>query len=32
MSTLVAHPMLATMNGPDFARLLRAFLPSARRA
>lgn len=32
MLTLVMHPMLAAMNGPDFERFLRAFLPVARRA
>ena len=32
MLTLVMHRMLAAMNGGDFARLLRAFLPPARRA
>ena len=32
MLTLVMHPMLAAMNGRDFARFLRAFLPSARHA
>ena len=32
MLTLVMHPMLAAMDGPDFARFLRAFLPTARRA
>jgi hypothetical protein len=32
MLTLVMHPMLAGMNGRDFARFLRAFLPSARHA
>ena len=26
------HPMLAAMDGYDFARFLRAFLPTARRA
>lgn len=32
MLTLVMHPMLAAMNGGDFERFLRAFLPVARRA
>jgi hypothetical protein len=32
MLTLVMHPMLAKMDGRDFARFLRAFLPSARQA
>jgi hypothetical protein len=32
MLTLVMHPMLADMNGADFARFLRAFLPVARKA
>jgi len=32
MLTLVMHPMLAAMNGRDFARFLRAFLPTARTA
>jgi hypothetical protein len=32
MLTLVMHPMLAAMNGRDFAGFLRAFLPVARRA
>ena len=32
MLTLVMHPMLAAMNGRDFALFLRAFLPSARHA
>ena len=32
MLTLVMHPMLAAMNGRDFADFLRAFLPVARRA
>ena len=32
MLTLVMHPMLAAMSGPDFERFLRAFLPVARRA
>jgi hypothetical protein len=32
MLTLVMHPMLAAMNGREFARFLRAFLPTARRA
>jgi hypothetical protein len=32
MLTLVMHPMLAKMNGPDFARFLDAFLPTARHA
>ena len=32
MLTLVLHPMLAAMNGADFERFLRAFLPVARKA
>jgi hypothetical protein len=32
MLTLVVHPMLASMNGADFGRFLRAFLPVARKA
>lgn len=32
MLTLVMHPMLTAMSGPDFERFLRAFLPVARRA
>jgi hypothetical protein len=32
MLNLVMHPMLAAMNGYDFARFLRAFLPTARHA
>ncbi len=32
MLTLVMHPMLAAMNGADFERFLRAFLPVARKA
>ncbi len=32
MLTLVMHPMLAAMNGAEFARFLRAFLPVARKA
>jgi hypothetical protein len=32
MLTLVLHPMLARMDGPEFARFLRAFLPTARHA
>jgi hypothetical protein len=32
MLTLVMHPMLAAMNGPDFERFLRSFLPVARKA
>jgi hypothetical protein len=32
MLTLVMHPMLAAMDGGDFARFLRAFLPIARRS
>ena len=32
MLNLVMHPMLAAMDGPDFARFLRAFLPTARHA
>ena len=29
---MVMHPMLAPMNGADFERFLRAFLPVARKA
>ncbi len=32
MLTLVLHPMLARMDGPEFERFLRAFLPAARKA
>jgi len=32
MLTLVMHPMLAGMDGSDFERFLRAFLPTARHA
>ena len=32
MLTTVLHPMMAAMSGPDFARFLRAFLPTARHA
>jgi hypothetical protein len=32
MLTMILHPMIARMNGPDFARFLRAFLPTARKA
>jgi hypothetical protein len=32
MLTLVMHPMLLAMNGPDFENFLRAFLPVARKA
>jgi hypothetical protein len=32
MLTLILHQMLAAMDGHDFARFLRAFLPVARRA
>ena len=32
MLTLVMHPMLGAMNGADFERFLRAFLPVARKA
>lgn len=32
MLTLVLHPMLARMDGPDFARFLDVFLPTARKA
>jgi hypothetical protein len=32
MVTLVMHPMLTAVDGRDFARFLRAFLPYARRA
>jgi hypothetical protein len=32
MLTLILHPMLAKMDGPEFARFLRAFLPTARQA
>ena len=31
MLTLVMHPMLAAMDGGDFERFLRAFLPVAER-
>jgi hypothetical protein len=30
--TTVLHPMMAAMQGSDFARFLRAFLPTARHA
>lgn len=32
MLSLVMHPMLANMNGTEFERFLRAFLPVARKA
>jgi uncharacterized membrane protein len=32
MLTLILHPMLARMKGPEFARFLDAFLPIARHA
>jgi hypothetical protein len=32
MLTMVMHPMLRAMDGRDFARFLRAFLPPARHA
>jgi hypothetical protein len=32
MLTLVMHPMLTAMSGPDFEQFLRAFLPVARKA
>jgi hypothetical protein len=32
MLTLIMHPMLAAMDGRDFERFLRAFLPVARKA
>ena len=32
MVTTVLHPMMGAMNGPDFARFLGVFLPTARRA
>lgn len=32
MVTTVLHPMMRTMDGPDFARFLGVFLPTARRA
>jgi hypothetical protein len=32
MLTLIMHPMLAAMDGRDFAGFLRTFLPVARRA
>ena len=32
MLTLVMHPMLAALNGAEFERFLRAFLPVARKA
>jgi hypothetical protein len=32
MLTLVMHPMLTAMSGPDFLGFLRAFLPVARKA
>jgi hypothetical protein len=32
MLTLILHPVLAAMNGRDFERFLRAFLPVARKA
>jgi hypothetical protein len=32
MLTTVLHPMMGAMSGPDFARFLGVFLPTARRA
>lgn len=32
MLTMVMHPMLAAMNGAEFERFLRSFLPVARKA
>jgi hypothetical protein len=32
MRTTILHPMMRSMEGPDFARFLRSFLPIARRA
>jgi hypothetical protein len=32
MLRLVMHPMLAAMNGGEFERFLRAFLPTAGHA
>lgn len=32
MLTLVMHPMMVRMDGAEFTRLLRAFLPVARKA
>jgi hypothetical protein len=32
MLVLVMHPMLKAMDGQDFARFLRSFLPTARRS
>jgi hypothetical protein len=32
MLTLILHPMMAEMDGPGFARFLRGFLPTARKA
>jgi hypothetical protein len=32
MLTLILHPMMARMDGPDFARFLHGFLPTARKA
>ena len=32
MLTTILHPMMRSMEGPDFARFLRSFLPIARRA
>lgn len=32
MLTLILHPMLARMEGPEFAQFLRGFLPTARHA
>ncbi len=32
MLTMVMHPMLTAMDGGDFERFLRAFLPTARKA
>jgi hypothetical protein len=32
MLVFVLHPMLKSMSGPEFARFLRGFLPTARNA
>lgn len=32
MLAMVLHPMMRAMSGPDFARFLGVFLPTARRA
>lgn len=32
MLNLIMQPMLAAIDGRDFARFLRAFLPTARHA